>query len=103
MQILADVPAFYFQTSLNKFFDYIAASLPVINNYPRWLAGMIEQHHVALLLNHEAPKLFADALEKALQDKTQLQLLGLNARALAGQEFDRNRLSDQFALWLTTS
>ena len=32
--ILADVPAFYFGTSPNKFFDYIAAGLPVLNNYP---------------------------------------------------------------------
>ncbi|HBH37855.1 MAG TPA: glycosyltransferase WbuB, partial [Curvibacter sp.] len=34
MQILDNVPAFYYGTSPNKFFDYIAAGLPVLNNYP---------------------------------------------------------------------
>ena len=34
LQILANVPAFYYGTSPNKFFDYIAAGLPVLNNYP---------------------------------------------------------------------
>ena len=42
LQTLANVPAFYFGTSPNKFFDYISAGLPVLNNYPGWLAGMIE-------------------------------------------------------------
>jgi hypothetical protein len=37
LQILANVPAFYYGTSPNKFFDYIAAELPVLNNYPGWL------------------------------------------------------------------
>lgn len=39
LQILANVPAFYYGTSPNKFFDYIAAGLPVLNNYPGWLSG----------------------------------------------------------------
>ncbi len=41
LMILANVPAFYFGTSPNKFFDYISAGLPVVTNYPGWLAGMI--------------------------------------------------------------
>ncbi|WP_447503053.1 glycosyltransferase, partial [Acinetobacter pittii] len=31
LQILANVPAFYYGTSPNKFFDYISAGLPVLN------------------------------------------------------------------------
>jgi len=34
MQILANVPAFYFGTSPNKFFDYISAGRPVLINCP---------------------------------------------------------------------
>ena len=44
MQILANVPAFYFGTSPNKFFDYLASGLPVLNNYPGWLAEMINEY-----------------------------------------------------------
>src|SRR5690606_4998835 len=34
IQCLSNVPAFYRGTSPNKFFDYIACGLPVLNNYP---------------------------------------------------------------------
>jgi len=36
LMVLANVPAFYYGTSPNKFFDYLAAGLPVVNNYPGW-------------------------------------------------------------------
>eukprot|EP01041_Mallomonas_annulata_P031441 gene31441-53749_t len=42
LQILADVPAFYRGTSPNKFFDYISSGIPVINNYPGWLAELVQ-------------------------------------------------------------
>ncbi|MCH7491944.1 MAG: glycosyltransferase family 4 protein, partial [Gemmatimonadetes bacterium] len=38
MMILKNVPGLYYGTSPNKFFDYIACGLPVLNNYPGWLA-----------------------------------------------------------------
>jgi hypothetical protein len=44
MQILANVQAFYYATSFHKFFDYIFAGLPVLTNYPGWLADIISQH-----------------------------------------------------------
>jgi glycosyltransferase involved in cell wall biosynthesis len=50
MQILANVPAFYYGTSPNKFFDYIASGLPVLNNYPGWLAELIVQNGCGLLI-----------------------------------------------------
>ena len=44
LQILANVPVFYYGTSLNKFFDYISAGLPVLNNYPGWLSELITEN-----------------------------------------------------------
>src|SRR5690606_18982018 len=44
LQILANVPAFYYGTSPNKFFDYLAAGLPVLTIYPGWVADLIEEH-----------------------------------------------------------
>ena len=35
LQILRNVPAFYYGTSPNKFFDYLAAGLPVLNELSR--------------------------------------------------------------------
>lgn len=100
MQVLANVPAFYYGTSPNKFFDYIAAGLPVLNNYPGWLAGMIEREQCGYAVPPADPKAFADALERAAADREGLKLMGVNSRALAEREFDREKLSDRWVGWL---
>jgi len=101
LQILANIPAFYYGTSPNKFFDYIASGLPVLNNYPGWLADMIKDYHCGFSVPPENTIAFADALENALNDKTQLIGMGKNARALAEKEFDRKKLADKWVSWVT--
>lgn len=100
LQILANVPAFYYGTSPNKFFDYIAAGLPVLNNYPGWLAGMIKEHGCGFAIEPEHPQAFADALEQAANNREQLVEMGINGRRLAEKEFDRAKLSNRFVDWL---
>ena len=100
MQILANVPAFYYGTSPNKFFDYIAAGLPVLNNYPGWIANLIEEHRCGFVVEPDNPTAFADALEGAARNKEQLKKMGNAARKLAEDKFDRDMLSDQFVDWL---
>ncbi|MFK5949395.1 MAG: glycosyltransferase family 4 protein [Methylococcales bacterium] len=101
LQLLANIPAFYYGTSPNKFFDYIAAGLPVLNNYPGWLAGMITENQCGFPVPPENEKIFADALENAANNKDQLIQMGINARALAEKEFDRKKLADKWVLWVT--
>ncbi|TXH68104.1 MAG: glycosyltransferase WbuB [Lysobacteraceae bacterium] len=100
MQILANVPAFYYGTSPNKFFDYIAAGLPVLNNYPGWLAGMIEEHRCGFAVPPDNPNAFADALEKAADDREALKEMGARGKALAIREFDRQKLADRWVDWV---
>lgn len=100
MQVLANVPAFYYGTSPNKFFDYIAAGLPVLNNYPGWLAEMVEEQRCGFAVPPDDATAFADALEQAAMDRTALEEMGRNAYALAGERFDRHRLADEFVAWL---
>jgi glycosyltransferase involved in cell wall biosynthesis len=100
MQILANVPAFYFGTSPNKFFDYIAAGVPVLNNYPGWLAEMIESNGCGYAVPAADPAAFADALERAAAERDQLVVKGERARELAEREFDRRVLSDKWARWV---
>lgn len=95
LQVLANVPAFYFGTSPNKFFDYISAGLPVLNNYPGWLAGMINVNQCGFSVEPESAASFADALEKA-QDQELLPAMGQRALALAKKEFDRDVLADKW-------
>lgn len=100
LQILANVPAFYYGTSPNKFFDYIAAGLPVLNNYPGWLAELIRQHRCGFAVPPDSPAAFADALELAANDRVALKEMGERGRALAMQEFDRAVLADRWVRWL---
>ena len=100
LQILANIPAFYYGTSPNKFFDYIAAGLPVLNNYPGWLAEIIKEHQCGFSVPPENALVFADVLEEATDNKKQLKQMGINARVLAERDFDREKSSDEFVAWL---
>lgn len=101
LQILANIPAFYYGTSPNKFFDYISAGLPVLNNYPGWLAELIKQENCGLTVPPENATVFADALVYAAQNKEELIGMGRNAQQLAKKQFDRQQLSHQFVEWVT--
>lgn len=101
MQILANVPAFYYGTSPNKFFDYIAAGRPVLNNYPGWLADIIAEQQCGFAVPPDDPAAFADALIAAADDRAALERMGANAARLAEQRFDRAKLAEQWVAWVT--
>jgi glycosyltransferase involved in cell wall biosynthesis len=100
MQILANVPAFYYGTSPNKFFDYIAAGLPVLNNYPGWLADMIKEHGCGVAVPPDDPAAFADALENLAGRRDELNAMGVRGKSLAERQFDRAKLADEWVTWL---
>ncbi|WLG24751.1 glycosyltransferase family 4 protein [Pseudomonas sp. FP1154] len=100
LQVLANVPAFYVGTSPNKFFDYIAAGLPVLNNYPGWLAEMIRDNLCGYSVEPENRHAFADALEQAANDRAEAKEMGKRSRELAEREFDRELLASRFVDWL---
>lgn len=96
LQILANFRCFYYGTSPNKFFDYIASGLPVLNNYPGWLADMIEENKCGIAIPPQDPEAFADALEQFADDRVRTRAMGENAGRLAARDFDRGVLSGQF-------
>ncbi|MFZ3183193.1 MAG: glycosyltransferase family 4 protein [Pseudomonas sp.] len=100
LQLLANIPAFYFGTSPNKFFDYIAAGVPVLNNYPGWLAGIIRDNQCGFSVEPESASAFADALELAASDRAVLKQMGQRATELARREFSRELLANRFVDWL---
>jgi len=103
LQLLANIPAFYYGTSPNKFFDYISAGLPVLNNYPGWLAGMIEDNNCGFAVEPESTIAFADALEKAADNRSKLEQMGKNSLQLAKTEFDRKILADKWVNWVVST
>lgn len=100
LQCLRNVPAFYYGTSPNKFFDYIAAGLPVLNNYPGWLAGMITECDCGYAVPPDDPRAFASALIDAADHREDLKAKGERARALAARDFDRAKLAKEWVDWV---
>lgn len=100
MMVLKNVPAFYYGTSPNKFFDYIASGIPVVNNYPGWIADLITENSCGELAEPNEAISFANAMEKLADDKELRIKLGRNGRALAEKEFTRDDLSEKFTMFL---
>ena len=100
LMVLANVPAFYYGTSPNKFFDYIASGLPVVNNYPGWLADMINESNCGIAVEPENADAFADAIIKLAENPELREECGKNGRALAEQEFARDLLGGKFVEFL---
>ena len=100
MMILANVPAFYYGTSPNKFFDYIASGMPVLNNYPGWLADLVTEYQCGIAVPPEDPEAFAEALMVMADDRQRTDQMGRQARALAENKFDRVNLAESFCDWL---
>ncbi|RMF73421.1 MAG: glycosyltransferase WbuB, partial [Planctomycetota bacterium] len=96
MMILKNLPDFYYGTSPNKFFDYIASGLPVLNNYPGWVADMIGEYGCGIAVAPDDPGAFVDAVLKLRDDPAARAEMGRNARRLAEERFDRKRLGAEF-------
>ena len=100
LQMLANVPAFYYGTSPNKFFDYIAAGVPVLTNYPGWVAELITENQCGFAVPPMDVQAFAEALEYAANHRTELKHMATRAHELAEIDFARSKLSIDFAQWL---
>jgi glycosyltransferase involved in cell wall biosynthesis len=100
MMILDNVPAFYYGTSPNKFFDYISSGLPILNNYPGWLDGLITENNCGIAVPPEDPNAFADALILLADNPALRKSMGENSRRLAESEFSRDLLADRLVSFL---
>jgi len=100
LMVLANVPAFYFGTSPNKFFDYVSAGLPVLTNYPGWVAGLIESHDCGTAVEPGRPALLADAMVEMSKNRAATMQMGRNARAMAESDFSRSRGATMFVEFL---
>lgn len=96
LQILADVPAFYFGTSPNKFFDYISSGIPIVINYPGWLAEIVASNDCGIAVRPRDPAALADALMFLADQGQSRQRMGRAARGLAETSFSRSSFANQF-------
>jgi len=103
MQILANFKSFYYGTSPNKFFDYLAAGKPVLNNYPGWVSDLICEYKCGLSVSPIYQEDFFQKISKVLSNRDILLEMEQNAFRLAQEKFDRDILTDQFETTLTKS
>jgi glycosyltransferase involved in cell wall biosynthesis len=93
---LDNIPAFYYGTSPNKFFDYISAGIPVINNYPGWLAEMITQNHCGVAVPPQDTQTLVNSLIELYNNPALCKQMGQSSRQLAQEKFSRSLLASQF-------
>jgi len=96
LMALANIPSFYYGTSPNKFFDYIAAGKPVINNYPGWVADLITKNGCGIAVPPDNAPALADALQDCQRRRAELPEMGRRGRDLALREFNRDLLADRW-------
>ena len=96
LMILKNVPAFYQGTSPNKFFDYLSSGLPIVINYPGWLAKVIEDHDIGVVVPPDEPKIMAKYLVDLSNSPKKLYEMSKNARRVAEDKFSRTLLAEEW-------
>jgi glycosyltransferase involved in cell wall biosynthesis len=96
LMLLKNVSAFQYGTSPNKFFDYLASGIPVINNYPGWVKDLITEHNCGLAVQPDDAEALADSLLELKNNKLFRDSAGQSARQLAESDFSRDKLAAQF-------
>jgi glycosyltransferase involved in cell wall biosynthesis len=94
MTIYKNVPVLY-TCSPNKLFDTFAAGRPAIVNSPGWLKDLVEQNEAGLFVRPEDAAHLADRVVFLRDHPALVEKYGRNARALAEESFDRNKLGAQ--------
>lgn len=82
-------------SSPNKFFESLAAGIPVIQNTGGWMKDFLEEHKVGYTVDPDNPEELAELLIRVSENDDELLLMGQRAKKIAAQEFDKNILADK--------
>ncbi|HEU0018839.1 MAG TPA: glycosyltransferase family 4 protein [Thermoleophilaceae bacterium] len=94
MTIFKDVPILA-TNSPNKLFDTFAAGRPAIVNSDGWQRALVEQHEAGVYARAGDPADLARQVLALRDDPERVRRYGVNARALAEREFDRDLLAER--------
>lgn len=81
--------------SANKFFDSLAAGKPVLLNHGGWMNKLVSLHNCGLSAWEKPISTVAEELSDKMNDSVWLEKAGFNAKRLALNEFDRDKLAIQ--------
>ncbi len=82
-------------SSPNKFFESLAAGVPVIQTTNGWMKDFVEEHEVGFTVDPNNAQALANKLIVLADNSEQLIKMGLNAANIAKQEFDKTILADK--------
>lgn len=82
-------------SSPNKFFESLAAGVPVIQNTSGWMKDFLITNDVGFTLNPDAPSELADLLICLIEGEVNLNEMGNRAKEISKSEFDKNILSER--------
>jgi len=101
MVIFADFPVLQ-HNSANKFFDSLSAGKPVLLNYSGWQREILEENNAGFgcqLCNLDE---FVERVLYFNSNRRQLKQMGQNARRIAVEQFDRDKLAAHVLMVLNT-
>jgi glycosyltransferase involved in cell wall biosynthesis len=81
--------------SANKFFDFLAAGLPVVLNYGGWKADVLRDSGAGVTCSPQHPAAFAEVLMRLTENSAECERMGRAARLLAESQYDRSLLVGQ--------
>lgn len=82
-------------SSPNKFFESLAAGVPIIQNTQGWMKDFLIEHNVGLTLDPNNPKQLADALIQMRDNQDQTEEMGRRALKVAQKYFDKDYLANK--------
>ena len=99
--ILHGVSRLYRETAMpNKFFDYIAAGLPVIFNFEGPLRDQILTHQAGFYVDYRKPEELSKTLVMLFENPEIGLKAGLRARRMAEEYFDQEKMAEKFVMTL---
>jgi glycosyltransferase involved in cell wall biosynthesis len=88
-----DCELLYRHSVQNKFFDSLAAGVPVIANYRGYASELAERMQAGIIVKRDDLKEAARKIVEFLEDQERLERAAKAARALAEERFDANLLA----------
>jgi glycosyltransferase involved in cell wall biosynthesis len=89
--VVIDIPELWANCA-NKVFDALAAARPIVINHEGWLADLIRETDVGLVLPACDHRRAAEELARALRNRAWLERASATARTLALRRFSRDAL-----------
>ncbi len=88
--------------SANKFFDYLAAGLPVVLNYGGWQKEILHRHNAGFGVDNFDEEKFIENVITLYNDGQLRKMMGCNARKLAEREYNRDVIAEQVKAFIVS-